>query len=33
MFGFSIADWIFIGGVLVVICVCVAISDMRKKKP
>jgi hypothetical protein len=33
MFGFSVADWIFIGGVLVVIFVCVGISDMRKKKP
>ncbi len=33
MFGFSVADWIFIAGVLVVIFFCVAISDMRKKKP
>jgi len=32
MFGFSIADWLFIGFILVVIFVCVAISDMRKKK-
>ncbi len=32
MFGFSIADWIFIAGVMVVIAVCVAISDMRKKR-
>lgn len=32
MFGFSTADWIFIGFILVVIFVCVAISDMRKKK-
>jgi disulfide bond formation protein DsbB len=32
MFGFSTADWLFIGFILVVICVCVAISDMRKKK-
>lgn len=31
MFGFSAADWIFIGIILVVIFVCVAISDMRKK--
>jgi hypothetical protein len=31
MFGFSTADWIFIGFILVVIFVCVAISDMRKK--
>jgi hypothetical protein len=32
MFGFSAADWIFIGFILVVIFVCIAISDMRKKK-
>ncbi len=32
MFGFSIADWIFIAGVMVVIAICVAISDMRKKR-
>jgi hypothetical protein len=32
MFGFNIADWIFIAGVLVVIFVCVGVSDMRKKK-
>jgi hypothetical protein len=32
MFGFSTADWIFIGFILVVICACVAISDMRRKK-
>jgi hypothetical protein len=32
MFGFSVADWIFIGFILVVIFVCVSISDMRKKK-
>ena len=32
MFGFSAADWIFCGGVLLVIFFCVAISDMRKKK-
>ena len=31
MFGFSIADWIFICAVLVTIFVCVGISDMRKK--
>jgi hypothetical protein len=31
MFGFSTADWIFIAGVMVVIAICVAISDMRKK--
>lgn len=33
MFGFSTADWIFIGAVMVVIFVCISISDMRKKKP
>ncbi len=32
MFGFSTADWLFIAGVMVVICVCVAASDMRKRK-
>ncbi len=32
MFGFSTADWLFIGFILIVIFVCVAISDMRKKK-
>jgi len=32
MFGFSVADWIFIAGVMVVIAICVAISDMRKKR-
>lgn len=32
MFGFSTADWIFIGFILVVIFICVAISDMRRKK-
>ena len=32
MFGFSTADWIFIGFILVVIFACVAVSDMRKKK-
>ncbi len=31
MLGYSIADWIFIAGVMVVIFVCVGISDMRKK--
>ncbi len=30
MFGFSTADWIFCGFILVVIFACVAISDMRK---
>lgn len=32
MFGFSIADWIFIALVMLTIFVCVAISDMRKGK-
>jgi len=32
MFGFSIADWIFIGVVMVIIFVCVWVSDMRKKQ-
>jgi hypothetical protein len=31
MFGFTIADWIFIAGVLAVIFICVAVSDMRRK--
>jgi hypothetical protein len=31
MFGFTIADWIFIAVVMVIIFVCVAVSDMRKK--
>lgn len=31
MFGFSIADWIFIFVVMVTIFVCVWISDMRKR--
>jgi len=31
MFGFSIADWIFIAVVIVIILVCVGISDMRSK--
>jgi hypothetical protein len=31
MFGFSVADWIFIFAVLLVIFICVAISDMRRK--
>jgi len=30
MFGFSTADWIFIGFILVVIFVCVVLSDMRR---
>jgi hypothetical protein len=32
MFGYSAADWIFIGGVMVVIVICVAASDMRRRK-
>ena len=32
MFGFSTADWIFCGFILLVIFACVAISDMRKSK-
>jgi hypothetical protein len=31
MFGFSTADWIFIAVVMVIIFICVGISDMRKK--
>jgi hypothetical protein len=31
MFGFSIADWIFIALVMATIFACVAISDMRRK--
>lgn len=31
MFGFTAADWLFIGFILLVIAACVAISDMRKK--
>jgi hypothetical protein len=32
MFGFSVADWIFIAFIMVVILVCVFASDMLKKK-
>ncbi len=32
MFGFNTADWIFCGFILLVIFVCVAVSDMRKQK-
>jgi hypothetical protein len=32
MFGFSAADWIFIVGVMGTIAVCVAVSDMRRRK-
>jgi len=31
LFGFSQGDWLFIVFVIVIILVCVAISDMRKK--
>lgn len=30
MAAYSAADWIFIAGVMLVIVVCVAVSDMRK---
>ena len=32
MFGFSAADWIFIGFIMIVIYVCVALSAMVQKK-
>jgi len=32
MFGFSTADWIFIGFILVVIYVCITISALIQKK-
>jgi len=32
MFGFSIADWIFIAVVMVTIFACVWVSDMRKRQ-
>lgn len=32
MFGFSVADWIFIGLVMGVIFLCVALSGMNKRK-
>jgi len=31
MFGFGTSDWIFIAFIMLVILVCVGISDMRKK--
>jgi len=31
MAAFSMADWIFIAGVMVIIFFCVAVSDMRKR--
>jgi len=32
MTGFTVGDWIFIGGVMVVIVICIAISDLRMRK-
>jgi hypothetical protein len=32
MFGFSMADWIFIVLIMIIIFVCVAISAMLEKK-
>jgi len=32
MTGFTVGDWIFIAGVMVVIVVCIAISDLRMRK-
>jgi hypothetical protein len=32
MFGYTTGDWIFIAGVMIVIVVCVAASDLRMKK-
>lgn len=32
MFGFSMADWIFCGFILVVIAVCIALSAMVQRK-
>ena len=32
MFGFSTADWIFIGFILVVIYVCIAVSARIQRK-
>ncbi|GAM11065.1 hypothetical protein OR1_03373 [Geobacter sp. OR-1] len=32
MWGMSLGDWIFIAVVLLVIFVCVAFSDMRRKR-
>lgn len=32
MTGYTLGDWIFIAGVMVVIVVCVAISGLRMKK-
>ena len=32
MIGYTMGDWIFIAGVMIVIVVCVAVSDLRMKK-
>jgi len=32
MFGFSTADWIFIGFILIVIYVCIVVSALIQKK-
>ena len=32
MFGFNAADWLFIGFILLVIALCVAVSDIAKRK-
>jgi hypothetical protein len=32
MFGYSAADWLFIGFILVVVVVCIGISDLLQKK-
>jgi hypothetical protein len=32
MFGYSTADWIFIGFILVVVYACVAVSGLIQKK-
>ena len=32
MFGFSTADWIFIGFILIVIYVCIVVSALVQKK-
>lgn len=32
MFGFTMGDWIFIAGVMIVIVICVVISGLGMKK-
>lgn len=32
MTGFTLGDWIFIAGVMVIIVACIAASDLRFKK-